>query len=176
VKRHGVRHTLGGCHARTRRRHEQVRHHRGVQAYNGRMQRVVGPFALIVCACLFAGCGGGGGSATYSKSALAACLRQHGAQIARPNSSMPSSFKANVTKFVGSSDWVVAEFPGGGPDVFGFAASASGARKLEARDKRHAKSAFVESQGNLVLVAPLGPIKEAERKVISSCEAGAKRT
>jgi hypothetical protein len=28
------------------------------EAYNGRMQRVVGLFALVVCACLAAGCGG----------------------------------------------------------------------------------------------------------------------
>jgi hypothetical protein len=133
----------------------------------------------IVLLLLLAGCGGSG-SSTYSRSALVACLRQHGAQILGMNT-VPSAQRAALHTLIGSAKFFGAKFPGGEVDAFAFAADASDAKKIEAKMKRFAKgfpsssTGPVRSKGNLVLLTTVHPA-ERVRKVISACEESAKRT
>ena len=121
-----------------------------------------------------AGCGGAGSSG-YSESALAACLRQHGAHVIPSSSAFPSQgyvTRGDVTRTLGTPNWFVAKLPADGFEIFGFAASASEASKSAARAKSTFFAGFVGSKGNMVLLGR----HPSEQKVISGCEENAKRT
>lgn len=133
--------------------------------------------ALATTALIVAGCGGS--SPTYSRSALVACLQQHGVRTFGTNVMSPAQ-KATFFKIIGTANFVGAKFAGGETDAFIFAANAAGAKKIEGRVTQFAQSPLasagrVKSKGNVVLLTPVHSTSGVQ-EIISSCESSAQRT
>ena len=134
--------------------------------------------ATSACAVmLLSSCGGGG--ATYSRSAFAACLSRQGASTFG-TSIMTVDQRAALVRVLGSGRFVGARFRGGEEDRFFFASDASAAEKIEGTIKEFASpplatAGLVKSDGNLVLLAPVHSTVGVQ-KIISSCKADARLT
>lgn len=137
---------------------------------------------ILACCTAFAvsvlsGCGGGG--ASYSSTAFAACLSREGASTFGTGE-MTAEQKAALAGLLGSAHFVGARFAGGEEDGFVFASDASEAKKLEGRIKTFASSPLatagrVKYDGNLVLLTPVHSTAGVQR-IIASCKADARLT